>query len=147
MSKQNILDSLGIDAETMDKVKDILPTFNTKDLKEGDKVFMTLLDDFPKKLIVNNKFRKKGEDATIETRAISAYVEKIERLGGDGLPFTIDIAEKNTVWLTSGTLSMGIARVAQDQGFETLKDLKLKITIATAQFKQGENRCYRVEPQ
>lgn len=140
--KDKTLDLFGVDKDLVEKTKDILPTFDLGKLEVGASAIIEFLEDEPTK--VKHKTPYKKEE--IETPVIKIKVDTLYRPREnqeDGL-IEIPMNSDMTLWLSSQSLSLGIARIYIDNN-NSLKGKKAKISIGTANYKDyGENRCYRV---
>lgn len=139
--KNATLDKFGISAETLEKSKDILETFDLGKTEVGSVIHLQFLDSEPKLIKTTGKFNEdKGKE--IEQKALEVYVEKVVLPDNTEVPY----GQKFTLWLSSSTLNLGIAHLYDDN--KDLKGVKAKIKVTTAFFKNvgAENRCYRVSP-
>lgn len=127
---------LGVNKETVKKSKDILPTLKLGSLSVGDSVFIQVLSEKPKK-VEHDDYYNKGKKK--ETDTLAVYVDKITRNDGT----VVEVAEKNTLWLSSESLKIGLSGALEDNS-GVLQGMKVKISISMANYEQGENRCYNV---
>lgn len=140
--KQKFLDAFGLTSETYEKSKDILPTFDLGKLSDGSIVILKFLDDLPKEIEVKNKFAKKGDSKTIISRVIPVNVDTVFNMTKDGIK-EIPYNQDCSLWLSSKSLSIGVAKIAENHN-DSLKGVKVKISIGMAEYKLGLNRCYTV---
>jgi hypothetical protein len=146
--KENDFKAFGIDKETFVKSKDILPTFDLGELKENSTVYLTVLDKKPQPITHKAKFPKGKikEGDEMETPVLTVNVHKVSVPDKDSEMGLLDISfeEKFTLWLSSKSLSLGFAKIFEDNS-EDLTGIKAKIKVTTAIYKKfGENRCYQV---
>lgn len=142
-SKQSdLFEAFGIDKETFEKSKDILPTLDLGELETGSEVYIQFLESMPIKEVEHqSKFGNKGEK--VKTKVLTVSVEKILRQT-DSEKLEIPIGEKQTLWLSSKSLRLGIMRIASENN-NNLEGLKVVIKKGLATYKQyGENTCYNV---
>jgi hypothetical protein len=138
------LANFGITEEIYNKTKNILPTFDIGKLEVNSKVILRFLEDMPKEVEVVDVFAlQKGQpkDSKIKSRALSVHVDTVFRAERKGI-LEVAIDQDMTLWLSSKTLSIGIARLYEQLGH--LKDVKACITIGEADFRMGKNRAYSV---
>lgn len=148
MPEENISELFGVSEEVLEKSKDIYPTFDIGKLEEESKIFLKVRSEKPKPVEHLKKFNKgkdEDKDTKITTGTLLVEVQEVYRPEKNGemlaLPYNNELY---TLWLSSVSLSMGFARLYKDNG-NSLKDLTVKITIGTANYKEfGENRVYRV---
>lgn len=134
----------GVSKESIEKSKNIYPTLELGKLEENSIVFGVVCEEKPNNVKHKNKFKKKGEPEELETPVLIVFVDTIKRRTSDGEIVELPIQEKQSLWLSSKSLSLGFAKLYEENS-RNLKDIGFKITISTADYKEyGENTCYRV---
>lgn len=142
--KQEDLGIFGVTPEEVERSKDILPTFDIGQIETGSKVVMTILDKKPRDIEHRNIYKRKGESDKKTTPVLKVFVDTIFRFA-DNEYIEIPIKENQTLWLSSKSLSLGLAKIfTKNNG--SLEGEKITIYIGTADYKDyGENRCYNVQ--
>jgi hypothetical protein len=133
--EQNKLSGLlGINKADVDKMQDILPTFDLTKVEIGGSVIMQALEE-PKKVTWTTE-----DDEEKTSHVLPVMVLKIIRKDGLEVPMN----DKLGLWLSSKTLSIGILRLVPSDRAIDLIGKKFQINVSTARYKQGVNRCYNV---
>jgi hypothetical protein len=132
--QKKLSEMLGIDSKAVEKMKDMLPTFDLAKVETGGSVICQALE-------VPREVAWTDEDGNEKvSQVLPVMVEKVIRLDGMVVPF----GDKYGLWLSSKTLAMGIMRMVPSDDVEDLVGKKFQIKVTTARYKQGENRCYVV---
>ncbi len=143
------LKDFGIDQKTLDKSGDIFPPFDLSGLEDGAKIFIKFVSQKPKvvehkDIYARDEDGKKIPDAKKNTGVLEIFVEKVARPQDDGSFLDVDYNETFSLWLSSKSLSIGIAKISQEHNYN-LEGVKAKIHKGKAQYKDfGENTCYSV---
>lgn len=145
----------GVNEDVLEKSKDIYPSFDIGKLEEESMVSLKIISEEPKLVTHPKKFnlteeeekaKKKGEDVTEETGVLVVEIASVfrpDKKTSEMLEVPYN-NEQYSLWLSSKSLSMGLARIYQENE-NSLKNMDVKITIGKANYKQfGENTCYRV---
>ena len=136
MTQQKLSELLGFDNETLMKAKSILPTFDLGKMEVGSKIILQILD-LPKEVETKDKYK----GGMKKTKVLPVLIQKIIR--GDGLEIADN--EKYGLWLSSKSLSLGIAKLSESDSAEEIIGKKILIRVGMAEYKGfGENRCYNV---
>jgi len=147
LQKDNNL--FGIDRETYEKSKDIVPTFELGKIGDKGIVELTVLSENP--ILIEHKAKypdaEKGikEGELMKTPTLLVAIEKVIRNDGNNelldIPYNM---EKFTLWLSSKSLALGLMRLHEDNN-KSLKGVRAKIRIGKTDYKKfGENTCYTV---
>ena len=136
MAQKKLSEMLGIDTDTMNKSKDIIPTFDLSSLGVGDKAIMQAIAE-PNPVVWEDKREKVKKTSMV----LPVVVEKVVRADGTELPYN----EKYGIWLSSKSLAMGIARLTENDYVQELVGKRFIVKVGLATYKNyGEARCYHV---
>lgn len=147
MAESNVnLEVYGITEEDLEKSKDINPTLNLGKFEEGAMLDLTILDKEPKFVKHKNKFKQSAKDSDEkETPVLNVVLHTVYRPQEDKTFLNVPMNdEKYSLWLSSKSLSLGLARIAKET-LGNLENIKVRIKISLTDYKEfGTNRCYNV---
>jgi len=131
--KNKLSELFGVDKETLDKSKNILPVLDLGKMEIGTKVKVEFLEDAPREIKTPNNQYGNETAKVINVKEISL---------GEGED---EGAVKYSLFLSSKSLALGVARVYVENK-ESLLGTKVLITISETVYKTfGLNRCYIVQ--
>lgn len=132
-NQKKFSDLFGVDYETVQLSKKILPTLNLGKLKEGSRIKIEFTESCPRMILTPNNPYGAETAKVINVKEIS--LGDTEEQG----------ALEYSMFLSSKSLAMGVAVIYDNNNFD-LKGCRAVITVSTAEYKNyGENRCYIVQ--
>lgn len=129
--KDKTLELFGVSSESVEKSKDIVPTFDlNKSLKDGETVRVQFTEDEPRTVDTpNSKYQKSAN-----VIGVKVYNDMSDKTG---LNYSL--------FLSSKSLSLGVARLWEKHN-RKLKNVFAIIKKTTAVYKEhGENTAYNVQ--
>lgn len=123
-NEKTLKDLFGVEE---DEIQTFKPLLNLPKMAIGTTVKVEFVEDEPREVAVKSKFGK-DKAKMIDVIEISDESNKIEY----------------SMFIGAKTLLNGIARLYLENG-NSLKGTKASITISSADFEKGTNRCYNVK--